>query len=45
MIVIVKNASMTTIYTFKHKFIRYYLCVLLNRLKGREVEVLKNEGI
>lgn len=40
MIVIVKNASMTTIYTFKHKFIRYYLCIIINKIKGNEVDIL-----
>lgn len=45
MIVIVKDANKTIIYRFKHKFIKYYLCVIINKLKGREVKTLKNEGI
>ncbi len=40
--VIVKDKN---IYYFKHKFIRYYLCILVHKIKGYEVEVLKYERI
>jgi hypothetical protein len=30
-------------YYFRHKFIRYYLCILINKIRGKEVEVLENE--
>lgn len=30
---------------FKRKCIRYYLYILINKIKGYEVEVLKDEGI
>lgn len=40
MIVIVKEKNITTLYNFKHKFIRYYLCIIINKIKGYEVDIL-----
>lgn len=43
MIVIVKGLNITTIYRFKRKFIRYFLCIIINKIKGNEVDIL-DEG-
>ena len=43
MIVIVKETYKTIIYRYKHKFIRYYLCIIINKIKGYEVGILDEE--
>lgn len=45
MIVLVKDNKETVLYYFKHKLLRYYLCIVINKLKGKEVIILNNEGI
>lgn len=45
MIVIVKNDNYITIHKFRYKFIRYAMCVLINKLRGYEVEVLEDDAI
>lgn len=45
MIVIVKEKSITTLYNFKHKFIRYYLCIIINKIKGYGVDILDEEDL
>lgn len=45
MIVIVKGKNITTLYNFKHKFIRYYLCIIINKIKGNGVDILDEEDL
>ena len=45
MIVIVRNYNYITIHKFRYKFVRYWLCVMVNKLKGFQVEVLEDDGI
>lgn len=40
MIVIVKDNNYITIYKYRHKLIRYYLCIIINKIKGYEVDIL-----
>ena len=43
MIVIVKDNNYITIYKYRHKLIRYYLCIIINKIKGYEVDILDNK--
>lgn len=43
MIIILKNDKHTIIKRYKHKFIGFYLYIIVNWLKGYEVEVLEYE--
>lgn len=45
MIVIVKDKNYTTIYKFRRKLIRYYLCIIINKIKGHEVETINEKDI
>ena len=45
MIVIVKDNNYITIYKYRHKLIRYYLCIIINKIRGYEVETLKEKDI
>lgn len=45
MIVIVKGKNITSLYNFKHKFIRYYLCIIINKIKGHEVDILDEKDL
>ena len=36
-----KNVIINTIKVFKRRFIRYWLCILVNKIRGRKVEVIK----
>ena len=45
MIVIVKDKIYTTIYKFRRKLIKYYLCIIINKIKGYEVEILNEKDI
>lgn len=45
MIVIVKEKNITTLYNFKHKFIRYYLCIIINKIKGHEVDIIDKKNL
>lgn len=40
MIVIVKDNNYITIYKYRHKLIRYYLCIIINKIKGYQVKVI-----
>lgn len=35
--VIIKHKSNTEVRYFKHKFIKYYFCIIINKLKKKEV--------
>lgn len=41
--IIIKNKHKKEVKYFKHKFIKYYLCIFINKLKRNEIEVLKYE--
>ena len=45
MIVIVRSKKYASIKRYKYKFIRYYLYILINKVKGYEVAVLKDERV
>lgn len=45
MIVIVKKGRYTTITRFKHRFIRYYLYIIINWLKKCEIDILDEKDI
>ena len=45
MIVIIKAKNITTIYKFRRKLIRYYLCIIINKIRGHEVEILNEKDI
>lgn len=45
MIVIIKAKNITTIHKFRRKLIRYYLCIIINKIRGYEVETLKEKDI
>ena len=36
-----KDVIINTIKVFKRRFIGYWLCILVNKIRGRKVEVIK----
>jgi hypothetical protein len=45
MIVIIKTLTDTSFKRFKHKTIRYWLYILINKIKGKEVFVINEKDI
>lgn len=43
MYVLIKYSNKVELRHFKHKFIRYWLCIIINKIKDYEVEVLEDE--
>lgn len=41
--VIIENEKKKEIQYFRHKFIRYWLCIIKNKIQGNIVEILDDE--